>query len=199
MLLAESHALYRDSLRSFFAVSGLEVVAVAARAQEAIRAAREVHPSIAVLDLHLEAIGGVETTRRLSEEMPDLPILLLVPVRLDDEVLEGIRCGASGYVFKGDDPDVMMRTIVAAARGEPIVPPELARFLLHELTPLCAPDGDRDSRATLDRDEWRWLRRAEAAVTGGMPAGAGAMGRTALAKMHRRHREARSQSKPDVR
>lgn len=139
-LLADSHVLYRESLRTFLVFSGVEVASVATHGEQAVEMARAARFNVAAIDQTLGGLGVVETTRRLSAESPNLPILILATSRLDAEIQEAIRCGACGYLFKGDDPEVLLRTLLAAARGTPVLNPELARFLVRALLDRTARD-----------------------------------------------------------
>jgi DNA-binding NarL/FixJ family response regulator len=187
VVLADSHALFRDSLRSFLVVSGIEVPAAVASGLQAIEAARGARFDVALIDLHLDGLGGIETTRRLAEELPELPILLLATSRFDAELREGIRRGASGYVFKGEDPDVVLRTIIAAAQGTPILSPELARYLMRDLEQEASGASPRDRGLSLTIEEANLLSGIAASAHSEV-AGA-ALGRSIFAKLHRLHRK----------
>jgi DNA-binding NarL/FixJ family response regulator len=186
-LLADSHPLFLDSLCAFLAISGVEVAAVAAHGQRALELARAQPLSVAVVDLYLHGLGGVETTRRLTAEQPDLPVVLLATSRFDSELQEGIRSGASGFLFKGENPDLVLRTIVAAARGTPLLSPELARFLLQVLRTHGLAATPADGGLALTPDETRLLVAIEASPSG-QPIGA-PLGKQILSKLHRRHRD----------
>jgi DNA-binding NarL/FixJ family response regulator len=187
VVLADSHALFRDGLRTFLVASGIEVPAVATNSFQALEAARTARCSVAVIDLHLEGLGGIETSRRLAEERPDLPIILLAISRFDSELQEAIRSGASGYLFKGEDPEVVLRTIVAAGRGTPILSAELARWLLRVFGSPAGGAAAVDRGLTLTPEESELLSAIEGSSR--PPVGGTALGRSILAKLHRLHRK----------
>jgi DNA-binding NarL/FixJ family response regulator len=182
-LLADSHALFRDSLRALLEVSGVEVCAAAATAAEATGAALRHGPDIAIVDLHLEPVGGPETVRLLRAQLPDLPILVLATGRLDQEVAQALRNGAWGYLFKGEDPDAVLRAIAAFARGNLFLSPELARFLLRELR----FDGSLEQRGDtlLTQDESSAL--SELAARSGREPMVAPLAGPIFAKLHRRY------------
>jgi DNA-binding NarL/FixJ family response regulator len=182
-LLADGHALFRDSLRALLEVSGVEVCATVANAIEATVAARRWRPDIALVDVHLEPVGGSETIRLLKAELPKLPILVLATGRLDHEVAEALRSGGSGYLFKGEDPDAVLRAIVTCARGTLFLSAELAGFLLRELR-LEGPH-ERGIDTILTPDEWSVL--SELAARSGRDLIAAPLAAQIIAKLHRRN------------
>jgi DNA-binding NarL/FixJ family response regulator len=183
VLLADSHALYRESLRTFLVASGLEVTAIATHGQQAIDQARAARFSVALIDLDLAGLGGIETTGRLSVEMPWMPILILAMSHFDAELQEGIRRGASGCVFKGDPPEVLLRAVLGAASGRPVLTPQLARFLARAL--FGRNERGRDV-SLLTPEEADLLMEIEASPKR-QPA-ATPIARTILDKLHLLHR-----------
>jgi DNA-binding NarL/FixJ family response regulator len=180
-LLADSHALFSDALHALLEVSGLRVPVVAANTAEAIDHALRWRPQIALIDMRLEPEGGVAATHLLVAELPQLPILVLATDRLDPQVADALRAGAWGYLLKGEEPDVLLRAIVACARGIPILSPDLARFLLRELEGESS-DPERGVALTPAESRLLWDVAARSVLE---PT---ATARTIMAKLHRRHR-----------
>jgi DNA-binding NarL/FixJ family response regulator len=162
-------------------MSGLRVPAVAANAAEAMDHALRWRPQVALIDQGLAPVGGVAATRLLAAELPELPILVLTTDHLDAEVADALRNGACGYVFKGEDPDVLLDAIFACARGTPMLSPELARFLLRELQ---GEPTDPALGLALTGAESRLLLD----VAGRAAPEPTAASRTIMARLHRRHR-----------
>jgi DNA-binding NarL/FixJ family response regulator len=100
ILLAEDHLIVRQGLRALLEQAGMAVVGEASDGQEALRIAHEQHPNVAVLDISMPYLNGLETARRLRETLPQTKIVLLTVHTEDPYVLEAMQAGAVGYVLK---------------------------------------------------------------------------------------------------
>jgi DNA-binding NarL/FixJ family response regulator len=107
-----------------------EVVATAADGQQALDAVAEHRPAAILLDIHMPVLDGVETTRRLVAEHPDVAIVILTTYLEDADVLNAIRAGARGYLTKDADRTDIARALHAAAAGLSIVDPRVHTTLL---------------------------------------------------------------------
>jgi DNA-binding NarL/FixJ family response regulator len=108
---------------------------------------------------------------------------MLATGRLDHEVAEALRNGAWGYLFKGEDPDAVLRAIAACTQGTLFLSPELARFLLRELRFVGQPE--RGSDTILTADESSLL--SEMAARSGKDMKAAPLAVQIIAKLHRLH------------
>ena len=101
VLLADDHRIFRDGLRPLLAAQpDLEVVAEAEDGLEALRLARELEPTVAVLDISMPGLNGLEVTRRLAREAPAVRTVILSMHSDRRFVLEALRAGARGYLLK---------------------------------------------------------------------------------------------------
>jgi DNA-binding NarL/FixJ family response regulator len=101
ILLADDHRIFRDGLRPLLAAhEDLEVVAEAADGLEALRLAQEQEPDIAVLDISMPGLNGIEVARRLKQEAPSVKPIILSMHSDRRFVLEALRAGARGYLLK---------------------------------------------------------------------------------------------------
>ncbi|WP_194908783.1 response regulator transcription factor [Catenulispora rubra] len=107
-----------------------EVVATAADGQQALDAVAEHRPAAILLDIHMPVLDGVETTRRLVAEHPDVAIVILTTYLEDADVLDAIRAGARGFLTKDADRTDIARALHAAAAGLSIVDPRVHTTLL---------------------------------------------------------------------
>jgi DNA-binding NarL/FixJ family response regulator len=131
ILIADDHPLFRRGLRSLLdAHAGVTVVAEAATGVEAVAHARAAQPDVAVLDLHMPELDGVEATRRIVGTSPHVAVLVLTMFDDDDSVFAAMRAGARGYLLKGADQSEILRAIEAVSRGEAIFGPTVAQRII---------------------------------------------------------------------
>jgi DNA-binding NarL/FixJ family response regulator len=100
ILLAEDYLIVRQGLRALLEKAGITVVGEASDGQEALRVAHEQHPDVAVLDITMPHLNGLETAKRLQQALPQTKIVLLTVHTEDPYVLEALQAGAVGYVLK---------------------------------------------------------------------------------------------------
>jgi len=131
VLIADDHPLFRRGLRSLLdAHDGMSVVAEAATGVEAVTQARTEQPDVAVLDLHMPGLDGVEATRRIVGTSPHVGVLVLTMFDDDDSVFAAMRAGARGYLLKGADQAEILHAVQAVARGEAIFGPTVAQRII---------------------------------------------------------------------
>ncbi len=142
VLLVDDHPVFRHGLRALLeAVEDVEVVGEGAGGEEALGLVDQAAPDVVVMDLNMPGMSGVEATRRILEQAPDLGVLVLTMFEDDESVFAAMRAGARGYLVKGADSPEVVRAITAVARGEAIFGPSVARRVLGYLTrPLTAYD-----------------------------------------------------------
>jgi two-component system response regulator NreC len=143
ILIADDHGVLRAGLRALLkAEPDLVVVGEAADGQQALQAAAELRPDVVLLDLSMPGLNGIDVTRQLKVDMPDMRVLILT-VHEDGGLLqEAIRVGASGYIIKRAVESELINAIRAVFRGEMYVHPAMTRALMKELAPRSVPDSD---------------------------------------------------------
>jgi DNA-binding NarL/FixJ family response regulator len=130
-MIADDHPLFRDGLRAMFeSESDIELVGEAATGLEAVALAGRLLPDVALMDIQMPDLDGVEATRRLMAESPNTRVLVVTMFEDDDSVLAAMRAGARGYVVKGMRSADAIRAIRAVAAGEAIFSPAIAGRLL---------------------------------------------------------------------
>src|SRR2546422_4806722 len=117
ILLAEDHVMVRQGLRTLLEQAGMAVIGEAADGQEALRIAHEQHPDVAVLDIGMPYLNGLETARRLREALPQTKIVLLTMHTEDPYVLEALQAGTVGYVLKTQAAVDIVQAIREAMQG----------------------------------------------------------------------------------
>ena len=118
VVIADDHPAFRAGLRVLLQDSGVDVVAEAADGPAAVDAVVETRPDVALLDLQMPGLTGVEVTKRLSEVAPETRVLVLTMIEADETVLAAIRAGAWGYLLKGAGQDEIERAVRSVADGQ---------------------------------------------------------------------------------
>ena len=116
ILIVDDHQMFRDGLKALLALQNdVEVVGEAQNGQEAVVLSRDLCPDIILMDVNMPVMDGVEATRRIIAETPDMKILAL-SMYSDNSFVKGImRAGALGYIMKGGDFEEISGAIRRAA------------------------------------------------------------------------------------
>jgi DNA-binding NarL/FixJ family response regulator len=144
VVIADDHPFYRQGLARLLSQSGVEVVGQASNGPTAIELVEQTAPDVAVIDLNMPGMSGVEVTRRLNERTPASRVLVVSVSAQEEDVTEAILAGASGYVLKDGPVEEVVAGIRAAAAGESLLSPRIAGTLLdrvseREMQPDVAP------------------------------------------------------------
>ncbi len=136
VLVAEGQGLFRAGLRVLLdSQDGIVVVAEAATGEEAVTATRASGADVVLMDLDLPAIGGIETTRRLLEDLPDAAthVVMLMTSESDEAVFGALRAGATGLLLKDAVADELIAAVRVVARGEALLSPGPAARLVADV------------------------------------------------------------------
>ena len=127
VLLADDHILVRAGIRSLLErMRGVEVVGEAADGREALNLVRELKPHVAVMDIGMPGLNGLEATARVAREFPAVRVLVLSMHSHVEYVLQALRAGASGYLLKRSAAGQLGMAIRTVARGETFLCPGIA-------------------------------------------------------------------------
>jgi len=153
ILIADDHALFRDSLRSLLESHDIEVVGEAKNGQEAIDMAWQCKPDVILMDLMMPEMNGLESTKRIVAELPDVKVVILTASDDDNNLFEAIKSGAKGYLLKDLESDQFFSLLDGVGRGEPALTPAVARKLLDEFARPKKPSKEEyDPDALTDRE-----------------------------------------------
>lgn len=131
VVLADDHAVVRRGLTGLIeSTHDLVVVGVAKDGSEAVTLVREHRPDVAVMDLQMPVLDGVEATRAIVAEQTGTEVLVLTSFSDHARIDAAIEAGAVGYLLKDAEPEVLLDGIRAVARGESPLDPRAARHLL---------------------------------------------------------------------
>ena len=127
VLLADDHAIVRKGIREFLEEDReIAVVAEASGGAEAVRSASEYRPAVAVLDVQMPGVNGIEATRQIKAAYPDVRVLILSAYDDDPYVFALLRAGTDGYVLKNTDHDELVQAVKVVAAGGKVLAPDIA-------------------------------------------------------------------------
>jgi DNA-binding NarL/FixJ family response regulator/nitrate/nitrite-specific signal transduction histidine kinase len=129
-LLADDHPLFAVGMKNMLSLNGLQVVGVAQDGIEAIELARKLRPDILLMDIRMPRMNGLEATRQIKAEMPELIIIILTTSTAEQDLFDALYAGASGYLLKGMSANEMMPQIEEITRGETGYSTEIAAKML---------------------------------------------------------------------
>jgi DNA-binding NarL/FixJ family response regulator len=134
VLLVDDQPLIRSGFRALLDIEDdIEVVAEAADGHQGLALAREHRPDIALIDIQMPVVDGIEATRRIAAD-PDLAgvhVVILTNYGLDEYVFNALRAGAAGFLVKDIQPEDLLHAVRVAARGEALLAPSITRKLIH--------------------------------------------------------------------
>ncbi|MFC5701952.1 response regulator [Cohnella faecalis] len=132
ILLADDHPVYRDGLTSILrSVPEFEVVGEAETGLEAVALAERLQPDVVLMDVHMPEMNGIDSARAITRASPHIGILMLSMLDDDASVFSAMRAGARGYLLKGSRRREIIRAVFAAADGEAIFSPVIAKRMIY--------------------------------------------------------------------
>jgi DNA-binding NarL/FixJ family response regulator len=143
LLIADDHGIVRSGLRLLLEREpDLEVVAEASDGAEARDLAIRERPDLAILDVKMPKLTGLQATREIREQAPDVAVLILS--MHDDEryLFEALKAGASGYVLKRQADEDLLDAVRSVERGEPFLTPDAQRALIKDVLERGLEDTD---------------------------------------------------------
>jgi DNA-binding NarL/FixJ family response regulator len=154
ILLADDHTMVRQGLRKVLEErSDWEVVAEANNGREAVRLAEQHHPDVAIVDVAMPLLNGIETTRQITKRVPATRVLVLSMHSDEAYVTQILQAGATGYLLK-DSADVdLMQAVGAVSVGKSFFSPAIARVMLDDYVRQLADKGITDRYESLSARE----------------------------------------------
>ncbi len=134
VVLADDHPVYRDGLaRLLTEIGGFDVVATASDGKQAVELAESLRPDVIVMDIRMPELDGIEATRKIIADNPDIGIVVLTMFDDDELVFASLRAGARGYLMKDARDDQIADVIRGVARGDAVFGPTATKHLLERL------------------------------------------------------------------
>jgi len=152
-MIADDHPLFRDGMRGLLSTTeDIEVVGEAKSGEEAVELSSELRPDVILMDIKMPGGNGIEATRRILAENPDIRILVVTMFEDDTSVFTAMRAGARGYVLKDAEKDDMIGAIRTVGRGGAVFGPGVASRLTDFFT-TARPAAPKEAFPTLtDRE-----------------------------------------------
>lgn len=168
LIFADDHGIVRDGLRTLFrSDKTFSIAGEASNGEEAVQLASKVKPDIAILDISMPKLNGIEATKVIKSRHPDIKVLILTIHDKEDYVYELIQAGASGYVLKNAEKREIFEAVRTVAGGESYFSPGVSKPLVDgaikrtKEQPAEPADGD----GILTRREEEILRRIAEGLT----------------------------------
>ncbi|TGA87785.1 response regulator transcription factor [Streptomyces sp. MZ04] len=156
VVLVDDQALMRAGFRALLdAEDGVEVVGEAADGERGVALVRECVPDVALIDVQMPVMTGIEATRRIVADprLADVRVVILTNYGLDEYVFDALRAGASGFLLKDTEPADLLQGIEIVARGEALLSPSVTRRLIGEFVSRPPDRATAPGLETLTRRE----------------------------------------------
>jgi DNA-binding NarL/FixJ family response regulator len=140
VLIADDQALVRRGFRMILEIEpDLEVVGEAADGQEAVDRCHELHPDVVLMDVRMPGLDGIAATRRIAddERLGSTRVVMLTTFDMDEYVYEALQAGASGFLLKDVEPELLVAGIQAVHAGDALLAPRVTRRMIESY--LTAP------------------------------------------------------------
>lgn len=142
VLLVDDHALLLEGLQNLLASRGVEVVGTARDGLDGVQAARALRPDVVLMDVRMPNCGGIQATRLIKAEMPEIKVVMLTTSTEEDDLFEAVRSGAHGYLLKSMSGEDLVEALQDVEEDIPPFAPGLAARLLNEFARMAEPSGD---------------------------------------------------------
>jgi DNA-binding NarL/FixJ family response regulator len=156
VLLADDHVLFREGLAGIISSQpDMEVIGEAEDGLEAIVKARELVPNLILMDIQMPGIDGIEATRQIKTEIPDVTIVMLTVQNDEVKLFEAIKCGAQGYLLKNIRSRDMLNMLRGVMQGDAAISPAMAGQVLEEFRRMSVqipPDVDNEIISLTQRE-----------------------------------------------
>jgi len=136
IVIADDHAVVRQGTRALLeAEPDMQVVGEAADGEQAVKLIEELKPDVAILDISMPKMSGIEVTRQVKPESPSTAILILTAYDNDEYVFALLEAGAAGYLLKDVGGNEIVDAVRSVRAGESVLHPVIARKVIQRLTP----------------------------------------------------------------
>jgi len=161
ILLAEDHAVVRQSIRQFLdREDDLEVVGEASDGVEAVKLAIQLKPDVLVMDVAMPNLNGIEATRQIKDVLPAINVLALTAYDFDQYIFALLEAGAAGYLLKDVDGQELVGAIRAVYKGESVLHPAIVHKVVERFRKPAVKPADDEKLGLLTEREIEVLKLA---------------------------------------
>lgn len=161
ILIADDHAVVREGTRRILEQEqNLEVVAEAGDGEEAVRLATSFKPDVAIIDIAMPRLDGIEATRQIKALCPATTVLILTAYDDEQFIFSLLEAGAAGYLLKSIRGRELVDAILAVYAGESVLHPSVARKVLNRFVPISGEPIKREPLEVLSKREMEVLKLA---------------------------------------
>jgi two-component system nitrate/nitrite response regulator NarL len=129
LVLVDDHALFRNGLHELLERRGLDVIGMTGNALEALDLVKKTTPDLVLLDLRMQNLTGLQVLKQIRDELPEQQVVILTTSIEEDDLLDALKLGATGYLLKDLEPDAFVDMLHQAYAGETVIAPDLTGLL----------------------------------------------------------------------
>jgi len=150
LLIVDDHRLVREAIGRLLAGhSSIEIVGEASNGQEGVAEARRLKPDVVLMDIAMPLLNGVEAIRKVAADVPDAGVVALSMYGDRETVVSAIEAGAIGFVLKDSAPEQLEEAILAAARGQSYLVPDVSTEVVRSVRLGTLGEGEGRARSQL--------------------------------------------------
>lgn len=166
ILLADDHAVVRQGTRELLErEEDLEVVAEAGDGEEAVQLAFSQRPDVAIMDIAMPKLNGIEATRQIKASLPTTAVLVLTAYDNDQYIFALLEAGAAGYLLKDVRAEELIKAVRAVHAGESVLHPAIARKVVNRFAPAASKRAEESVQESLTEREMEVLKLAAKGMT----------------------------------
>jgi DNA-binding NarL/FixJ family response regulator len=147
-LVVDDHALFRDGMVSLLKAAGMQVVGEAQNGAEAVSEAMRLNPDVVLMDIDMPVMNGIEATRKITEILPEVRVVMLTVSQEDHKLFDALRAGAKGYLLKSLSSDEFISLLHGLEKGEPPIPGSVTARLINYVANQSSPSDVRNDSLT---------------------------------------------------
>lgn len=146
VLIADDHTIVRSGIRLLLeAEPDINIIGEALDGSQALDMVQTLLPDVVLMDIAMPGMDGLEATRQIKANWPDIKVLVLTMHRSDEYFFEMLKAGASGYILKGAETSDLIKAVRVVGKGEVFLYPTMAQKLVSDYLQSWEDDSDRDS------------------------------------------------------
>jgi DNA-binding NarL/FixJ family response regulator len=158
VLLVDDHNLVRNGIASLLMAHNIEVAGEASDGLEALQKARQIRPDTILMDINMPCLDGLEATRLIKTEIPNIKIIILTVSEDEENLFEAIKSGAEGYLLKDIKADEFLKLLNGVTMGEAAISPTMAAKIINEFSQRATDQKEESSKSELTDREKEILR-----------------------------------------